>query len=319
MSEERFNVPVLLVVFNRPKATKVTLDAIRQVKPTKLYVAADGPRKNKAGEAEVCKEVRDLVLNGVDWDCEVKTLFREENVGCGRGVSEAVTWLFDNEETGIIIEDDCVATKSFFYFCRDLLDYYKDNEKIMHIGGNNFQNGKKRGNASYYFSAYSHNWGWATWRNRWKKFDFNLDHLEDFEQSNRIYNISNRDEVRTFWIYQLQTNKKENKKVDIWDQQWLFSIWNANGVAVIPNENLVTNIGDGSDATHSFDKSSHLINIPAYEIKFPLKHPKSLDINREADDFSFGIIWGGTLKRRYPLPVRAARLIYRKLKDKLYK
>lgn len=295
MSHERFEVPVLLVIFNRPKTTGETLDAIRKIKPTKLYVAADGPRRNKIGEAELCKEVRDLVLSRIDWECEVKTLFREENIGCGRGVSEAVTWFFENEEKGIILEDDCVASESFFYFCRDLLDYYKDNQKVMHISGNNFQDGIKRGKESYFFSIYSHNWGWATWKRAWSKMDYDLNTLEEFIRKNLMKKVTKTPEIKKYWLNYLVEFKKKNEKAHVWDVQWMYSMWKEAGLSILPNVNLVTNIGSGQDATHTVE-ANHL-NIPNETMSFPLLHPKKVLANQKADEYTHINVFYGQIKR----------------------
>ncbi len=166
--------PVLLVIFNRPKTTQLVFEAIRRAKPARLYIAADGPRKNVESDIKNCAEARKIVEQ-IDWDCAVQTLFRNGNVNCGRGPSSAFTWFFEHEEEGIILEDDCLPSQSFFWFCQELLEYYRDDTRVMHIGGNNFLNGWKKDNDySYYFSRSGHIWGWATWRRAWKMFDFNI-------------------------------------------------------------------------------------------------------------------------------------------------
>lgn len=165
------STPVLLIIFKRPDTTRQVLQAIRQVKPRQLFVAADGPRPDHPDEAEKCHQTR-AVIEEVDWKCEVQTLFQQRNLGCGpgpvTGPVTAITWFFHNVEQGIILEDDCLPDLSFFRFCEELLDRYRYTEQIMHISGNNFLYGRKRGSASYYFSKYTHVWGWATWRRAWK-------------------------------------------------------------------------------------------------------------------------------------------------------
>ena len=161
--------PVLFLVFNRPDTTEKVFEAIRQAKPQKLFVAADGPRGNRLGEKEKCEQVRKIATT-VDWDCEVKTLFREKNLGCKFAVSSAIDWFFKNVEEGIVLEDDCLPSQSFFWFCQELLERYRNDERVMLIGGNN------RGvdflkNHSYFFSKYVQIWGWATWRRSWEKYD----------------------------------------------------------------------------------------------------------------------------------------------------
>ena len=153
---------VLFIIFNRPETTQRVFDAIRLAKPTRLYIAADGPRENKTGEKELCEQARKIAQN-VDWDCEVKTLFQKENLGCGKAVSHAISWFFENEDMGIILEDDCLPHQSFFKYCEELLEKYKNNDRIGIISGNNFQKKRKIGSFSYYFSDIVNIWGWATW------------------------------------------------------------------------------------------------------------------------------------------------------------
>ena len=180
---------VLLVIFNRPETTQVVFEAIRKAKPPRLYVAADGPRTEVPSDAKKCKEAREII-NQVDWDCEVKTLFREKGLGCGLGPSSAFTWFFEHEEDGIILEDDCLPSQSFFWFCEELLERYRHDNRVMHIGGNNFLNGwQKDRDYSYYFSNSGHIWGWATWRRAWKLFDFNISLYEKLKGKNYFQNF----------------------------------------------------------------------------------------------------------------------------------
>src|SRR4051812_29566436 len=178
----KLHTPVLFVIFNRPETTRQVFEAIRTAKPSRLYIAADGPRKNKPGEDQKCQEAREIV-KAVDWDCEVKTLFSKENLNCGRGPATAFTWFFEHEEEGIILEDDCLPTQSFFRFCQELLERYRYDYRVMHIGGNNFLNGWQRDqDYSYYFSLSGHIWGWATWRRAWQMFDYKLSLYEKIKE-----------------------------------------------------------------------------------------------------------------------------------------
>ena len=161
------NTAVLFLVFNRLDTTKQVFETIRQAKPQRLYIAADGARASRVGEAAQVQAVRDYVTSHVDWECEVKTLFREQNLGCKYAVSSAIAWFFENEEMGIILEDDCLPDPTFFNFCQELLARYRHDQRIGVISGDNFQFGHRRNDDSYYFSKYVHIWGWATWRDRW--------------------------------------------------------------------------------------------------------------------------------------------------------
>ena len=158
------STPVLFLIFNRPELTEKVFQKIQDAQPKYLFVAADGPRDNKYGEKDLCEKTRAVVLENITWECEVKTLFRTENLGCRTAVSSAINWFFENVEEGIILEDDTVPDNSFFSYCQALLEKYRNHEQIMMITGDNFQDGIKRGNGSYYFSRYVHIWGWASWR-----------------------------------------------------------------------------------------------------------------------------------------------------------
>jgi hypothetical protein len=248
-----FRTPILLLVFNRPETTSVVLESIRSVGPAQLYVAADGPRSDVAGEQQRCLEAR-RVATSIDWNCNVHTLYRDDNVGCALAVSSAITWFFEHEEEGIILEDDCVPSRSFYVFCQDLLERYRNNAAIMHVSGDNFQYGRRRGDASYYFSKYPFIWGWASWRRAWKRYEFE----------------SASADVRS----------------STWDAQWVLALEKYRGAAILPNVNLVTNIGFGADATHT-KTLERFAQLPAKEIQFPLRHPTEVSIDKAADTFAY--------------------------------
>lgn len=271
--------PVLFLVFNRPDTTKQVFEAIRKAKPPRLYVAADGPRENKPGEAEKVEAVREYVMNNIDWECEVKTLFRDKNLGCKYAVSGAITWFFENEEMGIILEDDCLPSQSFFWFCEELLEMYKDDMRIGMISGDNFQKGIKRGEADYYFSVYNHIWGWASWANRWKNYDVNLNHIKD---SSFIDEIFENKQTKNYW--KAIFNDMKQHKIDTWDYQWTFTLWSKKQLTILPNVNLIKNIGFGVDATHT-TTVSELADMEHYEMVLTT-HPREIKRDLEADDFT---------------------------------
>ena len=250
------DTPILLIVFNRPDKTHTVLQAIRQVRPKQLFVAGDGPRSDHPDDEVQVLRTR-AVIEQVDWDCEIKTLFHDKNLGCGTGADTApptaITWFFQNVEQGIILEDDCLPDESFFYFCEELLQRYRDNDRVMHIGGNNFQGGRKRGRASYYFSRYPHVWGWATWRRAWQCFENGA----DAAQSSGY----------------------------VWDRTWMLAVQERGGLSIVPNVNLVTNIGFDLDATHT-SGSAWYARMPARQMTFPLKHPSSTERNKLADVYT---------------------------------
>jgi len=272
------NAPVLLMVFNRPDTTRLVFDAIRKARPKQLFVAADGPREGVEADRALCDAAR-AVTSRVDWDCEVQTLFREENLGCGLGPSSAISWFFDNVEAGIILEDDCVPDSTFFRFSGELLDYYRAVSRIMMISGDNFLRGRTRGAASYYFSRYPHIWGWATWRRAWRSFDY-------------------------------EAIPAGYRKHGIWDWQWRLAFEKNRGLAVAPNVNLVTNIGCGRvDATHTSVADSKYANLDGQPMLFPLVHPGKIKRMDRYTDYTPSRPEERTYRGA---PLRFARLGYRR-------
>lgn len=276
-----FETPILFLIFNRPEITQSVFEEIKNQKPTHLYVAADGARPNVIEDLEKCTATRQLVMDGIDWDCEVKTLFRDKNLGCGVAVAEAITWFFENVEQGIILEDDCLPHPSFFEYCKSLLERYKEEEKVYAIGGTNLQNGNQIGDASYFFSNYAYVWGWASWRRAWNSYDFNLEQLEKFKEKKMIKKIDNRTVFKNYWISVFE--KVANKEIDTWDYQWTFALWNRSGVSVVPNVNLISNIGFGKEATHTTG-SSPFAKMIVSDIGIMI-HPKVIKADTKADRY----------------------------------
>ena len=255
MKSDRFDIPILFLIFNRPDTTEKVFEKIREIKPKNLYVSADGARANKQGEYEKC-ELAKSVLKKVDWECEVNVNFSEINLGCKEGVTKGINWFFENVDCGIILEDDCIPDLSFFNFCKDMLEKYKDDKRVIHIGGVNFQDANKRGNSSYYFSRFCHVWGWATWKDRWNKYDVNMSDYTDDKFNKVADNITDDKEIRKYYKRLFDTVK--SGRLDTWDFQWVWTVWKNDGLSIIPNVNLVKNIGFGADATHTSDTGSKI-------------------------------------------------------------
>ena len=271
------NTPVLFLIFNRPNTTKKVFEEIRKAKPEKLFVAADGPRDNKPGEKERCKETR-KITEKIDWPCDVERLYRKENLGCKLGVSSAITWFFDNVEEGIILEDDCLPHQSFFNYCTELLGRYRNCEKIMHIGSESFVIMRNR--ESYYFSRYPHIWGWATWRRAWKKYDIKMSKWPESNNSitkNYSFNLLDRLYWKTIF------DKVKNNEIDTWDYQWVYSIWSNQGFSISPTTNLIKNLGFSSNATHTRNKKKIFLEMTRDKIKIPLVHPRTIIFNNIND------------------------------------
>ena len=305
---------VLFLVFNRPDTTAQVFDAIRKARPPRFYVAADGPRANREGEAERVATVREIAT-AVDWPCEVKTLFREENLGCKSGVSGGITWFFDHEEQGIILEDDCLPHLDFFPFCETLLNRYADDERVSVITGNNFQDGRHRGDASYYFSKYNHCWGWATWRRAWQYYQGDLSFWPQWRTSADWPRLTPDPVERAYWgrIFE----RVRARAIDSWAYPWTGCVWYQGGLTATPNVNLVSNIGFGVDSTHTASASSPLANMATVAIG-AIEHPAAVVQDAEADRYVFDHTFGGR-SLRFPysllrLPRRMAGFAYRRLK-----
>lgn len=273
--------PVLFLVFNRPDVTQQVFDEIKKARPSRLYVAADGPRPHKSGEKERSDAVRKLTTE-VDWDCELKTLFREENLGCKMAVSSAIDWFFEHEEAGVILEDDCLPNPSFFRFMAEMLAYYKEDDRVMKIAGANYIGSDySQPQNSYYFSHYTHVWGWATWRRAWKYFTLEMTDYEEVKRKDLLAGaFSCEGESKHFWKVWEMTREG---KLDSWAYRWQYALYIQSGLTVVPQKNMVSNIGFGVDSTHTSDKGHPLENFPKEEMKFPIKHPGMLLWDKEAD------------------------------------
>ena len=247
MRESNLKTPVLFIIYNRPDLTFKVFQEIRNVRPEKLYIVADGPKPSKPDDLKMCLQSRS-VINRIDWSCTIKTKFLNENIGCKYNVSNAIKWFFENEEEGIILEDDCLPNKSFFEFCAVMLNKYRYDNSVGHIGGNNFMN-NHNGSSHYFYSKYAFIWGWATWRRAWRHYDLNLTSFPDVLVFDRIAQyFRSWQEKYTFYNKFLQVFEQRK---DTWDYQWLFALWSKNLKSVVPPVNLVKNIGFDNRATHT--------------------------------------------------------------------
>jgi len=276
------NVPILFLIFNRPDTTIQVFEAIKIAKPARLYVAADGARQSKAGEARLCAEAR-RIATMVDWDCEVKTLFRDENLGCRLAVSGALDWFFAAEEYGIVLEDDCLPSASWFSFAHEMLEKYKNDDSIMCISANHFCDDSHLSDCSYFFSNYAHCWGWASWRRAWIYYDHNMESWPALRKTNFLNQIWNGNKLIARYWANIFDVAYEGIKVDSWAYRWLFSCWSKNGLTIMPMKNLVVNIGIGQDATHTQFINPIVAGMKNEELQFPLKHPPVISRDVKAD------------------------------------
>lgn len=275
--------PILFLVFNRPDTTAKVFERIRAVKPPRLYVAADGPREGRAGELEACQRVRDIATQ-VDWPCELKTLFQERNLGCKIGVSTGISWFFEQEPEGIILEDDVLPVPSFFSYCDELLEKYRFDERVGMISGSNLVSSRVDCEESYFFSKIPLIWGWAAWRRSWQQYDVVLKDWPAWDRSGGLQKLfPNKPLVISYWRDAF--NRVFEGKLNTWDYQLMFTRWHHGGLTIIPTNNLTDNLGYGANATHtSQHKPACLLDSPVAELKLPLTHPSQIQAN-EARDF----------------------------------
>jgi len=293
-----YNTPILFIIFANPDTTAQVFERIRQIRPSKLYVAADAPRPEKQGEAQRSIETRNIIQH-IDWNCELKTLFQDKNLGPKIAVSSAVTWFFEHEKQGIILEHDCLPDLSFFPYCEELLEKYKDDSRIGHISGNNFLPGMIDEGLSYDFCSCSHIWGWASWCRVWKNYDVNFPFWEEQKDKRSLLFCNKREEIYFSSFIPDVINNRNG--INTWDTQYWFTLRLQNQLSIYPAVNLVTNIGLGDpNAVHTAKKKKKQL-VSVSDIHFPLKHPLYVLRNRKLDD--------ATVKKMFFSWKRLARFI----------
>lgn len=284
---------VLFITFNKIEETKQVFEAIKNAQPSRLYLAGDGARAEKDGEKEKVEYLRKYLLENIGWDCVVKTKFSEANQGCGRGVSNAITWFFENEEMGIILEDDCLPCPEFFRFCDELLVKYKDDERISVIAGTNqYAPYRQDRSNEYFFSRFTYIWGWATYRRVWKYYDYTLSFLPELEKKMPYKELLfplKKHQIKRMRGRFIRTYKSKGDRLGTWDFQLLCLNLMKKQLCIIPKANLISNMGFGKDATHTHNPNSADSKIPFGKLLFPLKEPdnfeEDLQFTRDYYDF----------------------------------
>ena len=283
----KITTPVAILIFNRPDTTKKVFEEIRKAEPEKLFVIADGPRQTVEKDKELCELARKITEN-IDWDCEVTRDYSIENYGLRKRVESGLTQMFKSVYEAIILEDDCVPHQSFFPFCQELLNRYRDEEKVMMISGNNFFSELKNKGHSYYFSSFNPIWGWATWKRAWGLYDAEMKDWNDLKEGDLLHNFLQDDASVKYFRTIFQEVYED--KIKSWAYRWLYSMFRENGLSIVPSKNLVTNIGFGTQATNTKSKLQRTANIIAEEIEFPLIHPQKIERDLEADMFETKIL-----------------------------
>lgn len=279
------DIPVLVLLFNRPNETQKLFEHLEIIKPEKLYINQDGPRKNSLKDLQNCKKVKNIALNP-KWNCEVFFNINEINHGCRKAVSSGLDWFFEKEECGIILEDDCMPSMSFFKFSKEMLNKYENNKKIAVISGSNFQkNNKIIGTGDYYYSKYAHCWGWSSWRRTWKYYDKNLSFWPNWKNSIEWKTFHQNKLEQKYWTRIF--DKVYDNKIDSWAYIWQASLWYNNAMTITPNKNLILNIGFNKNATHTNIQDKNILNNPIQELPEKIKSPDTIQIDNTADSFVF--------------------------------
>jgi hypothetical protein len=275
--------PILFLVFNRYDTTIQIFETIKKERPKKLYISADGPRDGIDDDLKKCTEVRNI-FEMIDWDCEVFTLFQDNNLGPYKSQITGINWFFEHEKEGIILEDDALPDKTFYMFCYSLLDKYRHDHRVSMISGCNFQQQNKHGNADYYFTKHTNTYGCAMWKRSWNHMDFNLVDWPDFLSSGGMDDFSNSSGVRRSFKEDFGNLYLDPEKAG-WDYLFMFSSLKNGAVSIAPNVNLIKNIGFGPGASHTiFTESPHAM-LETFNINLPLKHPSIISRNLIADEF----------------------------------
>lgn len=272
MQKSALQAPVAFFVFRRPDTTRRVFGAIAKARPARLLLIADGHRAGRAGEAEACKEVREIVTR-VDWPCEVATNFADRNLGCGERVISGLDWVFSLVDEAIILEDDCLPDLSFFLFCQELLERYRGDCRIASITGSNLGERYIKTEYSYFFSQLGGIWGWATWKLQWQKFDRTLSDWPRLKRENMLSEVFDHPRAVSYWT-RVFDGMHDGSGPDTWDYQWFYTRLKNSALNIIPRVNLISNIGFGAGATHTMEPQPHVMP-PSTVIDFPLRHPSS--------------------------------------------
>lgn len=281
MGEFKLTSPVAFFIFNRLDTSEQIFQLIRTAKPPKLLVIADGPRTDHPDDKEKCAATR-AIIDRVDWECEVIKNYSNINLGMGERQRSGFTWIFQTVEEAIMLEDDTVPHPTFFPYCQELLVRYRDDDRIMGISGPNFQFNGYQSSFSYYFSRFAHHWGWASWRRAWKYYDPDMTLWPEIRKQGLLFNILGNRKGVDYWTWAF--DKAYAGEIDSWDYQWVLSCWLQNGLYIVPNVNLVSNVGFGPGATNTKEVNM-ASNVPTAEMHFPLKHPSFIIRDTKADDY----------------------------------
>jgi len=298
-----FDTPVVLIVFNRPDLTAQVFERIAELRPRALHVIADGPRADRPADRELCAATRKLV-EGIDWSCDLTLDYADTNLGCGPRIASGLGRAFERFEEAIILEDDCLPHPSFFAYCEELLDHYRDRPEVMSITGELDSKIRPPDGESYFFSSLTRIWGWATWARAWRGFDFELREwpgrrAEFLERLNSYYK-GGRPLCR-------RMDKVVEDRIDTWDYQWWYHVFANRGLCINPRVNLISNIGFDDRGTHMTTEGGRDRSLESAALPTPLIHPARVELDQRIDRQFFRERFGR------PLAVRAWRALQRML------
>lgn len=276
MKPSNIDVPVLLIFFVRTEITKQVFEQIQKARPSKLYLYQDGPRPGREDDVENVKKCRDTIEAMIDWDCEVHRFYQEKNFGCDPSEFIAQKWMFETEEMGIVLEDDDIPSQAFFPYCKELLEKYKDDERIHMICGMNNFDVADWVEDSYFFSTTGSIWGWASWRRVLDTWDDTYSFLEDKYAMEQL-SLQEPDFEKRL----ITANAHKATGRAHYESIHGFARRLYHRVNIIPKYNMITNIGVGAETTHGHadirrypKRAQYFMHKKRYEIEFPLKHPK---------------------------------------------
>lgn len=270
--------PVVIIIYKRIDNLEEICSTLRKVKPKNILIISDGAKIKS--DIHLINEVRSKLESLIDWKCNIHKNYAATNLGLKERFSSGISWVFSIVDRAIFIEDDCIPDPTFFRFCDELLEKYKDDKRIMTISGNNFQYGKNPITESYYFSRYPHIWGWATWKRALKHYDPDLNDWPTRRKTNWLHDVTHNFVSSKYWQYIF--DKVYEGKINTWDYQLTYACFANNGLNIIPSHNLVTNVGYDNSATNTKVRSRAMGQLST-PIDFPLVHPRGIEANQPAD------------------------------------
>lgn len=288
-------IPVALFIYNRLEVTSRVFEMIKAYKPDQLFIIADGSKASDPNDQVKISATRNI-FNDINWKCDIRQNYSETNLGCHKRISSGIDWVFNHCDKAVFLEDDCLPHPDFFTFCEELLSRYQDDLRIMHISGSNYLLNKKKIQYSYYYSLYNHCSGWATWSRAWTYFDSDVAIWPILKMNRFLHGLFSDKRSRVSWEKIFQS--VYDKEIDSWAYCWTLSCWFNNGLSIIPNRNLVSNIGYGHGATHTKNPKSRFANMPVHELTFPLQHPPDVVRDIDADAITQKLNYDKTILRR---------------------